>query len=252
MLKKESATSVKQKFCINANELTRRLYVVDAEDEKGEEEVNRTIEDYTHQLKNSGWERREAKEMVASGYVAWRRRLQRRVEEGSEVYRSAGSSLQGRTRKKLPGKEEWYKTKNRKRKRDEYDEETQSRRKKNKEDPSERKDRIVSVMFVPFTKGGELARRLREAEEELAKQTGIKIKIVKRTGRKIVDSLHKADPWQGQDCKREKCILCLTKLKTGKYTEQDCTNRSIIYETWCLTCEERERSRIEEETEDEK
>ena len=59
---------------------------------------------------NSGWERKEAKEMVAIGYIAWKRRLQRREEEGSGLYRSAASSLQGRTRKKLTGKEDWYKT----------------------------------------------------------------------------------------------------------------------------------------------
>ena len=61
--------------------------------------------------------------MVTSGYVAWRRRLKRREEGGEEVYRSAANSLQGRTRKKLTGKEEWYKNRdNKKRKRDEFDE----------------------------------------------------------------------------------------------------------------------------------
>ena len=74
LLEKESAMGTKQKYCINANELTRRLYVIDEEDEEGEEEIRRTIEDYTRQLKNSGWERKEAKEMVTSGYIAWKRR----------------------------------------------------------------------------------------------------------------------------------------------------------------------------------
>ena len=39
--------ATKQKYCINANELTRRLYVIDDKDDKGEEEVITTIEDYT-------------------------------------------------------------------------------------------------------------------------------------------------------------------------------------------------------------
>ena len=71
-------------------------------------------------------------------------------------------------------------------------------------------------MFVFYTKGGELARRLRVAEEDLQKQTGVKIKIVERTGRKVIDVLHKADPWQGKDCGRPQCILCETKMKTDK------------------------------------
>ena len=65
-------------------------------------------------------------------------------------------------------------------------------------------------MFVPYTRRGELAKRLREAEEDLGEQTGVKIKIVERTGRRLVDLLHKADPWQGQDCGRPKCLLCMT------------------------------------------
>ena len=42
-----------------------------------------------------------------------------------------------------------------------------------------------------------MARRMRKADEELAKQTGNKIKIVEKTGFKLIDTLHKADPWQG-------------------------------------------------------
>ena len=91
-------------------------------------------------------------------------------------------------------------------------------------------------MFVPYTKGGELAKRLREAEEELMKQTGVKITVVETTGRKIVDLLHKADPWQGKDCGRPQCILCETKQKTEKHQNQDYTKRCIIYETRCLFC----------------
>ena len=255
LLEKESAMGMKQKYCINANELTRRLYVVDEEDEGGENEVLKIIEDFTRQLKNSGWERKEAKEMVTSGYVAWKRRIRRRQEEGSELYRSAASSLQTRTRRKLTGKEDWYKKKPKKRKRDEFDDNERRvvRKKENEpEEDEERQDRTISVMFVPYTKGGELARRLRLAEEDLLKQTGVKIKIVERTGRKIVDILHKSDPWQGRDCGRPQCILCDTKIKTNKYLSQDCTKRCIIYETWCMSCEEKERKQIEEETDDEK
>ena len=98
---------MRQKFCINANELTRRLYVIDDQDDGGEEEIEKTVNDFTRQLKNSGWERLEAKEMVVSGYVAWKRRAKRRQDEGSELYRSAASSLFTRTRRKLTGKEDW-------------------------------------------------------------------------------------------------------------------------------------------------
>merc|ERR1711867_184375 len=64
--------------------------------------------------------------------------------------------------------------------------------------------------------------------------------------------LHKSDPWKGRDCERDGCLLCQTKQLTGKYLQQECSKRNIIYETWCLTCESREVKRIEEEEEDEK
>ena len=106
-------------------------------------------------------------------------------------------------------------------------------------------------MFVPYTHGGELARRLREAEMKLEEQTGIRIKIVERTGTQLVDILHRSNPWQGQDCQCEDCLLCKTKMKVEKLKNQDCTKRCLVYETWCLTCEERAIEEIDSEEEDE-
>ena len=64
------------------------------------------------------------------------------------------------------------------------------------------KNKTNSVMFVPYTNGSVLAKRLREAEENLLTSTGYKLKIVERGGTKLEDLLHKSDPWQGQDCER--------------------------------------------------
>ena len=75
--------SVKQKITIQSNELTRRLYNVDEELEGKESEVTEIVETFTRLLKNSGWGRKEAREMVVSGYKGWRRRLERRKEEGT-------------------------------------------------------------------------------------------------------------------------------------------------------------------------
>ena len=79
MLEKESAMSTKQKITIQSNELTRRLYNVDEELEGKDEEVTDIVENFTGQLKNSGWGRKEGREMVLSGYKGWRRRLEKRM-----------------------------------------------------------------------------------------------------------------------------------------------------------------------------
>ena len=102
MIERDSALGNKQKFSIQSNELTRRLMNIDTEMEEDdlEEEVVKTIEHYTKQVKNSGSEVREAREMVVSGYIGWKRRLKKRKDENECIYRSGAGSLQQRTRKK--------------------------------------------------------------------------------------------------------------------------------------------------------
>ena len=120
------------------------------------------------------------------------------------------------------------------------------KRKKGAEEDVDDEVRIVGVLFVPYTAEGELVKRYREAEQELGRQTGIRLKVVEKTGTKLVDLLHRSDPWQGEDCGRPQCLLCETKQATGKNLKQDCTQRCIVYETWCRTCEEKEKKRIDE------
>ena len=105
-------------------------------------------------------------------------------------------------------------------------------------------------MFVPFTKNGELAKQLRENEESLSNLTGTRIKIVERAGIKLQDLLTTSNPWKGADCGRQNCLLCLTKQITNKNLTQECTRRSLVYETRCLSCEQEETRKIEETLQD--
>ena len=61
-----------------------------------------------------------------------------------------------------------------------------------------------------------------------------------------------SDPCQGQDCSRPDCLLCETKLYSGKNTSQDCSERNLGYQTFCISCQERDEARIKEENQDEK
>ena len=109
---------------------------------------------------------------------------------------------------------------------------------------------VRTDMFAPCTKGSKLTKELREAENELGKSTGAKLKIVERCGTKIADILTTADPWKSKDCLRESCLLCKTKSHTGKLLTQDCKRRSTVYETYCITCKERMEDEIEKKYED--
>ena len=94
LIERESAMTQRQKFCILSNELTRRLYNIDEEDEGFRKEKEDTIENFTKQLKHSGWERNEAIEMIKSGFIGGRRRRERRMKQGGRIYRNGKSSLQ--------------------------------------------------------------------------------------------------------------------------------------------------------------
>ena len=75
--------------------------------------------------------------------------------------------------------------------------------------------------------------------------TGYKLKIVEKRGTKLVDILHKANPWAGQHCERERCMICTTKQLEAKQNSQDWKKRNCVYDTSCLTCKERQDKVIE-------
>ena len=113
-------------------------------------------------------------------------------------------------------------------------------------DKAEDKKKVKAVMCVPYTAHSELAARLRENEEKMQGMTGYKLKIVEKGGTKLVDMLHKANPWAGQDCGRGKCLLCISKQREDKKNSQDCMKRNCVFETYCWTCCQRQDRKIEE------
>ena len=256
-----SGVSSQQKIQILANELTRRLLNINIENNK-QEEYNLVVEQLTRELKNSEYKYETAWEIIISGIRCWKRRVTQRQENGQELYRSAAKTLRTRTRKKLLTRENWYKTENN----ENNTEKTMSRtsgntnntnnnmknKKHKKQEKQAQNTTLRAVMFIPYTPNGELAKILRDNENKLEELTGTRLKLVERTGSKLVDLITRSNPWQGLDCQRENCLLCFTKSETEKLKTQECTKRNIVYETRCRTCEDKEKSRIEELELDEK
>ena len=224
-----AAMSLHQKMAILGNELIRRLSNI--HHAVLEEELVGVVEHYITQLKNSGYSRKESKEVIVSGLVGWRRKLERRRKKNQPQYLMAEDTLEERTRSKMMEKTSWY-MEDKKRKAENQESAFQysppKKRKRGtgntniKRGDQMKKTKIKGVMFVPFTKHSELATRMRESEEKMSEITGYKIKIVERGGTKLVDILHKANPWAGQDCNREGCMMCETKRLEGKKNSQDC------------------------------
>ena len=185
-----------QESCLTsilANDLVRRLSNLDKT--LGMSDHIGVINDYTYKLKISGYNRGQAKEIIVSGIRGFKNKVERRKREGQPFYRHAKKTLAARVKKKLLGKTSWYKDKNNKEatgeagntrpgspgkmegwQRHTLDRVEDERKKMNQKQRCQTK----SVIFVPQTKNSELAKRLREHENEMEKHTGYKIKIVER------------------------------------------------------------------------
>ena len=266
-----SSQAENSKFSILVNELSRRFEMMD--DEISTEEKIETVDHFTQQLVNSGYTQQKIKEIIVSSLKGVRRKEKRRKDMKSK-YRSAEESLVERMNKKLLESTSWYKelkiredseedkvisdffksndgawkdfrkeekmgnNEFRKRKR-----KTQNR-KKETEKPDEK---IQAVLFVQHTRFSEMAKRMRAKMESLEKLGKFRVKIVERTGTKLVDILHKSNAWSLQDCERNDCLICNTESsKKGS-----CRQRNILYETFCITCKKKEDELKENSTFDE-
>ena len=89
-----------------------------------------------------------------------------------------------------------------------------------------------SVFLVDNTAGGELARRLQEAEKEAGVVTGYRVRITEAAGAPLGLLLPSTNPWGPQDCNRLDCITC----SQGDEKRIDCRKRNILYESECTIC----------------
>ena len=86
---------------------------------------------------------------------------------------------------------------------------------------------MKGVMFIPHTHHSELAGDLRDTENKFEEMTDYRLKMVEKAGVKVGDILTDSDPWCGQDCSRETCWLCETKLPTWKNTRRTGKNMRL-------------------------
>ena len=129
----------------------------------------------------------------------------------------------------------WFKKKRGKEKNSFPLNQQKGRKKKKQEKLIDEEPELVTVMFVPQTPYGALAKDLQKVENEIAKLTGEKIRMVERGGTKIKDMLHKSNPWANGLCGRPNCLVCMNG--DGK---QNCSEKNIVYEIICIKCGEKQ------------
>ena len=170
------------------------------------------INKFTRELKNSGYNRKRAREIVVCGLLGLERKRVRRKREGQSFHRKGKNTLQKRNIKKLDGKSNWFKNKPL-----DQEEEKQKRKEKRERIDLEKKYQKAgnvemkrldpkAVIFVPYTPNSGLAKELRKVEDMMETMSGMRMKIVEKAGVQLKRILVKTNPWAGTDCLRDDCL----------------------------------------------
>ena len=88
-----------------------------------------------------------------------------------------------------------------------------------------------TVMFVPNTKGGTLARKLREREEVLASVTGYGVRYQEAGGNQLAN-MFSTDMYRGEQCGRKACLTC----PGASEDRPNCRARNLLYESSFTIC----------------
>ena len=89
-----------------------------------------------------------------------------------------------------------------------------------------------TVLFVEYSRGGELASRLRELFKRLEKVVGFSVKVVERAGTTLKNMFSTTTLWDGSKCGREECTTC----NQGAEMPLNCRKASLVYENVCRKC----------------
>ena len=90
-----------------------------------------------------------------------------------------------------------------------------------------------SVLFVPFTPGSELAKRIRYLEEANHQGRDSRIKVVELGGKTLVNTLSNNYPWKPDACNDGECFPCSTNTR-GRFVS--CRKPGMAYRIFCTIC----------------
>ena len=239
VIMKKSALAENTKVSSLTQDLIRRMK--NTSEYLEQEERNCVVDTFAAKLYLSGYQDDQIKKIVIAGLKGYENLL-KRVKEGKTVlHKSAKQGEKARMKRKLLGKSSWFKET---RKKDggkggastaqKLPNPAWNGAKKKKTEKLETP--ATNVLFVPQTPGGTLAAKLRQAEAELQKLCGGKVKIVERGGTTMRQLLHQTNPWSEEFCGREGCLPCDSK-EEGKPSK--CRKRNVVYRTSCTTCKKK-------------
>ena len=266
---KDTALAEDTKMATLNGEVVRRMQ--NTSEELPTEARVKVLDRFCQKMRNSGYRTQQMRTVLIGGLKCYEKRLaQSKLDRESKGWRalheSAMASQGARTKKKLLAKSTWFKNKQKEEDTEKVGnggQQGQNRRdngaggKKGKNGRTEKREKewrqqrerqtdgqkeakkvdmeATSVFFVDQTKNGGLAKELRALEDRLALLTGFRVKVVEAGGTQLKQMLPSTNPWAGVRCPRANCYTC----SQGGEKVEDCWRRNIVYESRCITCEER-------------
>ena len=176
----DSALNASSKRTILTQECLRRLR--NTKLELGEAVQVKHLNEFMIKLKNSGYNEKYRREIVDSAMKAFKNMLEDDKSGKKPLYRSRTWNNEDRIIAKEKKKQNWWKT--------------------------NQKTNFKSVLFVPPTPGGVLAKEMRKREDELNRFSTERIKIVEGGGIQGRNILSTKNPFQSEKCSQKWCPLC--------------------------------------------
>ena len=176
-------------------------------------EVRPGPEEFSQKMRDSGYEEKMRREVIDAGVKIYREQVRKDEAGERSLYRRRTQDREQKEEAKRKKRNFWKK-------------------KKDKGGGSDRKEeegKIKMPIFVPYTENEELLRRFKKR----AKESGIDVVFIERTGYSIQNQLEKADPFEEDGCERDDCFPC---EEEGSGTR--CERRGAGYDIICGTCVE--------------
>ena len=204
-----------------------RRTVCDADRYIGRGEVLEILDKFEEKLSLSGYPIHKRQEIFKAGLTGYKRKLERTLGENDGLKHVLGApGLEDRRIGKILDKDGWFN------KESKGDTKVAGDRQSGGQSMNQGNQggKVLAVLFVPRTPGGELIKRVRAKEKEIAKVTGDKIKVVERAGTPVERILVSKDPWEKERCKDSSCSYCKEEDRSI------CSSKNVVYKHVCLAC----------------
>ena len=199
------------------------------------------IDSFLNRLILSCYSLQASRRIVVSGLRGYERIRKLAVKTGGFINRVGKEE---RRLRKLLGKSNWFKKEAKKQQEEKMKGGKRRKTEQNETSPPS-PPRVTSVLFVPKTRGSELQRRLQRSEERLSTLGTGRVRYCEQTGVTVRQLLQRNNPWAGLPCSHAGstgphgnqvgCLPC----SGDNETKQSCTKIFSVYETTCLSCDEK-------------